>query len=52
MESHPEQVKDINDNQRLQSLAKKLEQEKGRGELEVSYLLLCTNDSALGILGV
>eukprot|EP00064_Thunnus_orientalis_P023007 superscaffoldBa00008292_g23231 len=35
MESHPEQVEDINDNQHLQSLAKKVEQEEGRGELEV-----------------
>ncbi|XP_044027954.1 uncharacterized protein si:ch211-199g17.2 isoform X2 [Siniperca chuatsi] len=42
METHPEQVAvmmaDINDNdQLLQSLAKKVEQEEGRGELKVVY---------------
>ncbi len=46
METHPEQVEvemaDINDNfQLLQSLAKRVEQEEGRGELKVSYLLIC-----------
>ncbi|KAM7373140.1 hypothetical protein PAMP_008019 [Pampus punctatissimus] len=35
MESHPELVEDINDNRLLQSLAEKIEQEEGRGELVV-----------------
>lgn len=43
MEIHPEQVEvmmaDINDNyQLLQSLAEKVEQEEGRGELKVPLL--------------
>lgn len=57
MESHPEQVDvmmaDIKDNdQILLSLAKKVEQEEGRGELKVSYLLICTHCPALVMLGV
>lgn len=42
METHPEQMEvmmaDINDSCHfLQSLAKKVEQEEGRGEMKVSY---------------
>lgn len=52
MEAYPEQVEvimaDINENyQLLQSLAKKVEQEEGRGEPKVSYLL---DYHALGML--
>lgn len=57
METHPEQVDvvvaNINDNcQLLQSLAEKVEQEEGRGELKVSYLLVCTDYPALLMLAV
>lgn len=52
MESRPEQVEvmtaDIEDNyQLLQSLAKEVEKEEGRGELKVSYFVLSTNHHAL-----
>lgn len=48
METHPELlevvVSNINDNnQRLQSLAKRVEQEEGRGELKVCALLYYTD---------
>lgn len=57
METHPEQVElmraDVNENhQLLQSLAKKVEQEEGIGELKVSYLLKCTDYSASLMLDV
>lgn len=46
MESHPEMMEammgDVNDScQFLQSLAKKVEQEEGRGELKVSFIFVC-----------
>lgn len=52
METRPEQVEvmtvDIEDNyQLLQSLAKEVEQEEGRGELKVSYFVLSTNHHVL-----
>ena len=48
METHPEQVDiitaDVNEHcQLLQSLAKEVEQEEGRGELKVPYSLLSTD---------
>lgn len=50
MESHPEQVVDLND-QRLLSLAEKVEREEGRGELEVSYFTLMHKLFCLGYAG-
>lgn len=55
MEVHPEQVEvkkmGIHGNgQLLESMAKKVEQEEGRGQFKVSHLLLCTHCAGLVML--
>lgn len=56
METRPEQVElmtaAVNENcEFLQSLAEKVEQEEGRGELKVSYLFLCRDYHDLSVPG-